>query len=458
MRFQTIGAKHPLDWADAIAALLLGAGLLVRIAISSPNIFFEGSAGEAKLVALAFAHQGTLADAYFQGQGPTAHLMPVMPVIAGMIHRLFGVGSPSAHAVLLLWAVIQVMAAYTLTYLVFRRLGFSRSSRTIAALLLCLPVFSNAEIRLFRYWDGALCVALVSYALLRMTTKRDALTDRDIGALALLAGATTFVNPVVGLALFGCIGAYCYGFGFTYFFKAALIGGAVTALLLLPWVARNQIQLDHAIVRSNFWLEVSMANNPDAVKPVDPQRNYLERMAELHPYKSLSAQQEVRAIGEVAYYSKLKSETTNWIQRNPGTFVMLSLQHLRDFYFPPPWSYDFWEKPPIRRLASVVVPTLHFLGLIWLLVGAWMGRPLHRPILAFVCIVGLPYALVQPLPRYSYVIYPILAFLATDLIARSGGVIARSYSRTFSARNVSVVPVPPIVTELSVSSRTVRTK
>jgi hypothetical protein len=252
-----------------------------------------------------------------------------------------------------------------------------------------------------------------------MAAKRETLTSSEIGSIAAIGAIVTFINPVVGLGLFACIGVYCWNFGLAHFHRGVLVGGVFCTLLLTPWIIRNQIQLGHPVVRSNFWLEVRMANNSEAVSPADPQGAYLARMSEIHPYKSPAAQQQVREIGEVAYSAKLKKEALAWISRNPGTFTMLSLRHLRDFFFPPAWTYDFWEKAPIRRLASFMMPTLNFVGLMWLLIGAWSGRPMFRPILAFVCVVALPYALVQPLPRYTYVIYPLLVFLAADFIARS---------------------------------------
>jgi hypothetical protein len=41
---------------------------------------------------------------------------------------------------------------------------------------------------------------------------------------------------------------------------------------------------------------------------------------------------------------------------------------------------------------------------------------MFRPMLAYAVVVGLPYALVQPLPRYTYVLHILLAFLAAEAL------------------------------------------
>ena len=108
----------------------------------------------------------------------------------------------------------------------------------------------------------------------------------------------------------------------------------------------------------------------------------------------------------------------------------LAVRHLVDFFAPPPWIYHRWDRPAVRSLAAVLVPVLDVIGLIGLAFGAWQGWRLYRPLLAFVVATALPYALVEPLPRYTYCVYGILAFAAARLLtslwsARPGAGSAR---------------------------------
>ena len=92
-------------------------------------------AAEASRVALSIARHGMIADAYYFGQGPTAHLMPLNPLLAGAVLGLFGPGSSTANLLLLFLSLGQVLAGYLLIRLVFLRLG-----AVLAALLLWAAV------------------------------------------------------------------------------------------------------------------------------------------------------------------------------------------------------------------------------------------------------------------------------------------------------------------------------
>jgi hypothetical protein len=398
-----------MDWIDVVAGCLLIAGIFFRIGLTGIDASSGSMAGEATRVAAAFAQTGLLADSYFAGQGPTAHLMPVAPAIGGMIYWLFGVGTPSADAALMVWAVLQVTAAFIATYLLCRNLGFSRLALATGALLLAIPIFFRSEIVEFRFWEGALCVFLVSSTLLIVHK----LTTRRLVVAAALVAFTALTNPIVGLALFAAVLLHASGRRR----HCALLIAVFSACLLGPWITRNYVQLGEPVVRSNFGLELSLSNYDGAINPADPQAAYRARIAAIHPYKSLAAQKKVRLIGEVAYNNSLGREALRWIERNPTDFARMSLRRLGDFYFPPTWTYNFWDKSFIRGMAAVLLPVFTLLGIAYLLIGAAKGRPLFRPILAFIVVIGLPYALVQPVPRYAYPIYPLLTLFAGGFVA-----------------------------------------
>ena len=59
-------------------------------------------------VARAYAETGRLADAYGPGSGLTAHVTPIMPILAGLVYRLTGVGTPAGAAALTLISIVLV--------------------------------------------------------------------------------------------------------------------------------------------------------------------------------------------------------------------------------------------------------------------------------------------------------------------------------------------------------------
>jgi hypothetical protein len=400
-----------MDWIDVVAGCFLIAGISFRIGLTGIDASYGATGGEATRVATAFAQTGVLADSYFAGQGPTAHLMPVAPAISGTIYWLFGVGAPSADAALMVWAVLQVTAAFVVTYILCRNLGFSRLALATGASLLAIPIFFRTEIGDFRFWEGALCAILVSSALLVIRK----LTARRLVAAAALVAITALTNPIVGLALFAAVLVHASGRRR----QCAVLVAVFSALLLGPWVARNYVQLGEPVVRSNFGLELNLSNYDGAVHPADPQAAYLARISAIHPYKSVEAQKKVKRMGELAYNDSLERQALRWIERNPADFARMSLRRLGDFYFPPLWAYNFWDEGPIRAMAAALLPVFTLLGIAYLLIGAVKGRQLFRPILAFVVVVGLPYALVQPVPRYAYPIYPLLTLFAGAFVAGS---------------------------------------
>ena len=78
---------------------IVGIGFIERVVFMLSRKT-SGAAGEAFNVARAIAQGRGFADAYQIGQGPTAHLLPVSPMIGGMVYRLFGVNSNLSELIL----------------------------------------------------------------------------------------------------------------------------------------------------------------------------------------------------------------------------------------------------------------------------------------------------------------------------------------------------------------------
>lgn len=381
--------------------------------------------GEATNTALAFARQGAIADAYFPGQGPTAHLLPTMIVVAGAIERLFGPESPAANIALGLWALLQVMIGFVLTTALFHRMGAGRATLLGGLGLLCLvPAHIASEAADFRVWEGALAYDLAVGNLLWMAVLRDraAVTPRDLTIGAVLAAAAFFVNPPAGLA--ACAAWAIFSVTRLRIRQTAQFAGLILlamAALILPWALRNQAQLGHFVpLRSNFGLELAIANYDGALDPVSPRAAGAVRIEAVH-----QTEERFRAAGgEVPYSRRIGAEAQRWIASHPAAFARLSLRHYRQFYVPDTWAEEATNWDGANRARIRVFQAVGFLGILGLVAGLLRRRRGYTALAVYIAVAGLPYAIVQPIPRYAYIVYPLLVLLAVELIATSWSSIA----------------------------------
>ena len=121
---------------------------------------------EAIHIARAIQLRGQFADAFRPGQGPTAHLMPLSPLIAGGIFHLFGFQTLVSNAILTFWSMGLIFAAFIIQQKTFECLGLPRyASLAALATLSLVPLNFWLETVWFRVWEGGLAVALGSSLL-----------------------------------------------------------------------------------------------------------------------------------------------------------------------------------------------------------------------------------------------------------------------------------------------------
>ncbi|MBO9624682.1 MAG: hypothetical protein J7500_18395 [Sphingomonas sp.] len=406
--------------------LVLLGGLALRliwlVRAMGPIDGFYGSA-EATQVALAVARGDGIADAYYQGYGPTAHLLPASPAIAGFWMWLFGPGTSAANIALLGWCLAQVVAAWLLLRALFRALDADpRVTRWGMALLCLAPAFAPQEAIDFRYWEGASALALAALNLL-LIVRHDAGRPfgwRALGSAAALWALTFFICPPAGLATAACWAVFALRRlppSRRLAFGAA--SALAAALLLAPWALRNQRVLGAPVLlRSNFGLEFAIANHPAAISGHRPEYVFASRLAAIHPYgKASPGQAALRAAGgEVAYSRALGAETWRWAAANPWDFARLSLRHLREFFFPRPWQMYFTGWEGMRAARAYTIALVNLLGLIGLAIGLWQRRRGYWVLAVYLAVLALPYALLQPMSRYIYLAYGVLAFLAIEAV------------------------------------------
>lgn len=406
------------------ARWLLPALIGAAIAIRTAWLFFRSGGVEdfeARNVAVALASGRGFSDAFFLGSGPTAHLMPSSPAIAGMVFSLFGIDTPASLFVLAAIAMAEMSLCYILVFRLFRKLHISREACLTAVAILCLvPVYIFVEGLMFQYWE--LGIAMI-FALLCLHDMVDNSVKGRVGfkgllKSALLASVTFFISPTIGVSVL-------LGYAFlTLKYRPwinTVTAGLLTVLcmtaLFIPWTIRNYHALGVPIImRDNAGLELALANNPAALTTASPFLTFSQRMFEIHPVMAGPGRAEMKKLGEVNYARHLGELTRAWIIAHPRDFAKLSLTHFRDMYFP-----QFWQVGETARFPRVwIIRSVNALGLISLGIALWRRQKNWIYPALFILGLGLCYTPFQPTSRYMYPIYCLLIFCACDLLWQTG--------------------------------------
>lgn len=410
-------------------ALIVAAGVTVRLLWLLMRGEVDHATGEAANVAIAFARTGVLADAFREGQGPTAHFMPLSPLIAGYVYDLFGIRSLTSEMILMAVSFALTAAGSLLFFSAFLRAG---SSRTACLLGLTgfwlLPINFQLEVVDFRIWEGAMALALSGGAALALVAigARDGIGLRQIALVSLLAALLFFVSPPLGL------GAYAASLVLMVrklpparWPMTTVVAVLALALVLTPWVIRNQQVMGEFIpLRSNFGLELAIGNHPAAAQGGDDAAIFRARLREVHPLESEQAFARLQALGgEVAYAKTLGAEAQRWIADNPGAAARLAGKHLIQFLFPPEWFWTIYgegsKATGLKQAIFWALSIFGFGGALWTLARGGAG---FQPLILITVLACLPYIIVQPVPRYRYIIFaPLIlfaAYLAVELLRR----------------------------------------
>jgi hypothetical protein len=388
---------------------------LIRPGIGAPT-------GEAFNVAAALANGFGFADAFGVGQGPTAHLLPINPAIAGGLYAIFGIHAWPAEFLLACWSIGLAMGTYLLLFRAFGRLGSPRWARLIALAFACIaPVYIPQESVDFRIWEGGLAVFLCALFLDRLLAFQSSkiVLIHAVAGMAVLTALLFFVNPTLGLGAYACAAIVClkrlHGVQL-----AGTIGLAVGALaiFLTPWVIRNALVMGEPILlRSNVGLELAIANYPGAIEAKDPRDQYLLRLREIHPFQSDTAYQAMRmAGGEAAYARQLGNEAWRWIAANPWPAAQLASRHLREVVAPEEWQFRITGTGVLTHLRAGLSSLAGLLGLLGLAYALYERRPNWIYPTFLVIIPAISLCVFQPIPRYTYLFYPMLVFCAADFI------------------------------------------
>ena len=415
---------------------LVVVGLLERVVWVSQDGRLKPVVSETQQVAACFARTGGLCDAYFPGQGMTAHVNPVLPAIAGLVYRALGEGSLATEIVLTAFSLCALCATLLAFYLAFRRLGLAIEWRFAAlAMALILPMNFKWEMVGMRLFEGGLSAALLATSfllVLRLDARHQLLRPRDYVLPAMLVGFLALINPPAALGAYGALGVLTLKRApVRRWLGVTLVMTLGLAVFITPWGLRNESVFGRLILaRSNFPLEHALGFHQDAVFPDDPAAVFRARARAIHPYSNeptSAARDEVARIGEIAYMDRLAAATKTWERDHPIDTVRIAARHLVEFWLPPRWSWRIFNNDAplvVTRQVFIWATTLAaFAALAWRLVQAPLGPGLY---LACVLIIpSLPYALVQPIQRYRYLVVVLTYFLAADFAARIAAYVSK---------------------------------
>ena len=404
------------------------------------------AAGEAFNVAVALANGFGFADPFRVGQGPTAHLLPIAPAIAGAVYAIFGVGAWPAEFLLACWSTGLAIGTYLLLFSAFDRLGSSRWARLIALAFACVaPTYIPQETADFRFWEGGLAVFLCALFLERLLALQSgkSLHMRSVAGMAGLTALLFFVSPQLGLGAYACAAMTCvqrlHGVRLA---GAICLAACALAIFLTPWVIRNDIVMGKPILlRSNAGLELALANYPGALEASHPLDQYLRRFSKIHPDDDDGAAYQAmrKAGGEVVYSEQLGEKTWRWIAANPWTTVRLALLHLRDVFAPEAWLFQLTGSGLLSGLRAELSSLAGLLGLLGLACALYNRRPNWTYPTFLVVIPALTFCMFQPLPRYSYLFYPMLVFCAADFLGSIAEKIALELSRSKRGAGAEII-------------------
>jgi hypothetical protein len=339
---------------------------------------------ELQRTAYSLATTGVFGNPYAIETGPTAHVSPGYPLILAGVYQLFGAGERgelvkefTASAVSAAgWALLPVAGSvFGMPPIV----GFFAGVLG-AALPLKLSVETKGD------WEApySALATMLTACMTRLLWLKRTFSVREALQTGFAWGTSLwFVSALLPALLVFALAGIFRGAFVSRYGRFLAVQFAVVAVMLAPWVIRNQLALGSPIVtRSNLGLELRLSNN-DLAGPLE-RENYERGVYHVyHPLQNVKQAERVKALGEPEFNRQSTREAFAWATEHPAPFVKLTAERI--FYF--------WLQPIPGQTAKAVwlglLCVAGFLGL-WRLARAdfWAALPMAL------------FLLVLPLPNY----------------------------------------------------------
>lgn len=350
------------------------------------------SGAETVRVARSLADHGTFANPFAAGNtGPTAHVAPVYPFLYSLFLKTFGDGYP---CLLILWALTLAILAAQMSLLPWlsSHVGLGAAPGIAAAVLGVISMHASIDTRWEGFFAGLLLLAVAVPTYLKSTWAK-------VSGAALLGaiwGLVVLTNPVAVLLLVAWpLVTLSRAPGRRGTVSRFAIMFAVAMMVVAPWIARNYARFGAFIfVRDNFGLELALGNNPCASATL-AQNIASGCHHSIHPNSSPSVAALVSSMGEYAFDQAKLRESLDWIPENKSAFAWLTIQRLRQFWFPT--LQRKWEMPIVWCITPLAVIGFALL---------WRSRRTIGMLIGVTWVLyPAIYYLVPADPRYLYPIY-----------------------------------------------------
>jgi hypothetical protein len=420
------------DWSRNSTQRLLYLTLCVivvasRIAyVAYDRTYTNVSGAEVERAAASVARDGSIANIYSDHSGPSAHVVPLYPLLLGAVYWLFGWNTQTGRVVQELLSIAATTAGIAILPTVARATGLSVIAGWGAAVALAvLPL--NLWIESSGSWEQpyAALLLLVSVILFcRLIDERWVKRDTVV-ACGIVMGIAALLSPAVlpGLGLMALVAFLQNRRAHQILLSVALLL-STAALVISPWVIRNYLVFDSFVpMRSNMGLELAIGNHDGANGKTfgtsfdDPG----SPMYRMHPFTSRVERLRLEQMGEPAYMREQRRKALGWIAAHRAGFALLTAQRIRLFWLPP---RSLWSpaSPGASFKAAVAVSTalLAFAGLVWMVVRrqryAWI-------LVSAVIGPSVLYVITHVDPRHRYVVFGLTTLVAADTFHRLSGVV-----------------------------------
>jgi hypothetical protein len=350
-----------------------------------------------RLVHNIYSGQG-IANVYFDGSGPSAHVTPIYPHYLAALMWLFGDGEGWVLAFQIVSLIAACVAVALLPGLA-RVTGLGFGCGLAAALFLAVSPFGINYEKLGISENAFVVLGLV------VTFRRIAQPERFGVALSsaaitgVLLGVLALLIPVVMPGILGALAAD-YATASDWTPRRRLTLGTTllaSALVIFPWIYRNYRVLGGVVpMRSNFGLELYIGNHDHAdghtfEEPRDPQHGFETR----HPLFSAKEQVRYKELGELNYHRDRRDAALAWIGEHPAHFAWLTGVRFCQYWFPTvgrdmSLARSLWFG--FLSIGSVVALVLMY----------WERHPFRWHYLAMLIGPSLPFMITHVSPRYRF--------------------------------------------------------
>lgn len=286
---------------------------------------------EAGAVAENLARTGEYANAYALPTGPTAHTIPFYTAVMALIFRLFGVTMAAEYARCVL-TIVSFSMMYGLMPWFASRLGVGTPAGFVGALI---GVFHPQHLSAGVSGElGEEFVAMALGLLMVATHVRWAgnqATARQSFLLGLGWGAAFHASPPLLLVMLAFVVFELSLSRRRKSWRPTIILAAGVILACTPWAVRNYLAFhDFFFIRSNFGLELRMANHDEAAADM----RVMDRITtHIHPRALVEEARKVQQWGEMEYMRRARSDAVNWIFLHKKRFLQLTASRVAHFWF-----------------------------------------------------------------------------------------------------------------------------